>query len=65
MIDGEKPESYDTLVTRLGLESPSQASNLLVTAKRMFARHLRAVVAETVADPDQVEEELRELKMCL
>ena len=65
MIDGEKPESYDTLVTRLGLVSPSQASNLLVTAKRMFARHLHDVVAETVDSPDQVEEELQELKMCL
>jgi len=65
MIDGEKPESYDVLVARLGLQSPSQASNLLVTAKRMFARHLHSVVAETVASPDQVEEELQELKMCL
>jgi len=65
MIDGEKPESYDVLVERLGLQSPSQASNLLVTAKRMFARHLRSVVAETVSSADQAEEELRELKMCL
>jgi DNA-directed RNA polymerase specialized sigma24 family protein len=65
MLGGDKPEPYDALVARLGLESPSQASNLLVTAKRMFARHLREVVAETVSDPDQVEEELQELKKSL
>ena len=65
MLDGEKPEPYDQLVTRLGLKSPTQASNLLVTAKRMFARHLKLVVAETVDDPEEAEEELRELQMCL
>ncbi len=65
MLGGDSPEPYDVLVARLGLQSPSQASNLLVTAKRMFARHLRLVVAETVADPEQAEEELQELMTCL
>jgi hypothetical protein len=59
------PEPYDKLVGRLGLASPSQAANLLITAKRMFNRHLRAVVMETVADPAQAEDEIEELKKCL
>ena len=50
---------------RHGIESPSRAANLLVTAKRMFSRHLHAVVRETVANPAQAEAELRELKQCL
>ncbi len=65
MLGGDKPEPYDALVARLGLRSPSQASNLLVTAKRMFARHLRQAVCDTVGDPAQVEEELEELKKSL
>ncbi len=65
MLGGDAPESYDVLVARLGLASPSQASNLLITAKRMFNRHLRRVIADTVAAPAQVEDELRELKRSL
>jgi len=65
MLEGSVAEPYGELVKRLGLESPSQASNLLITAKRMFSRHLRDVVQETVANPDEAEDELRELKKCL
>jgi len=65
MLTGDEPEPYGELVARLGLESPSQASNLLITAKRMFSRNLNAVVLETVADPAEAEDELRELKNCL
>jgi len=62
ILEGATPEPYEALVARLGLESPSQASNLLITAKRMFVRHLRRVVSETVADPGEIEDELRDLK---
>lgn len=65
VIEGAVPEPYGKLVERLGLESPSQASNLLITAKRMFSRHLHAVVLDTVDDPEQAEEELQELKKYL
>jgi len=57
--------SYETLVQRFGFQSPSQASNLLITAKRMFHRALVATVRDTVADESQVEEEIRELKAIL
>ena len=65
MLSGSAPQPYGQLVKDLGLQSPSQASNLLITAKRMFSRHLRAVVQETVADPAQAEDELQELRKCL
>lgn len=65
LLAGAPPEPYSALVARLGIESPSRAANLLVTAKRMFSRHLHAVVRETVANPAQAEAELRELKQCL
>jgi DNA-directed RNA polymerase specialized sigma24 family protein len=50
-LDGAAPLPYDQLVCRLGLSAPIEACNLLSTAKRMFARNLRAVAAE-YADPD-------------
>lgn len=65
MISGTKPESYRELIKRLDLDSPSQASNLLITAKRMFSRHLHRSVRETIEDPEQAEAELQELKRCL
>lgn len=57
--------SYEHLVERFGFESPSQASNLLITAKRMFRRALADTVRDTVADESQVEAEIQELKAIL
>lgn len=57
--------SYETLVQRFGFASPTQASNLLITAKRMFRRALEDTVRDTVADESQVEEEIRDLKAIL
>src|SRR5687768_12504417 len=37
----EDPVPYGALVERFGFASPAQASNVLVTANRMFARNLR------------------------
>ena len=51
---------YQSLVGQFGIKSPTQASNLLITAKRMFARTLRATIAEYSSE-DAVEEELRDL----
>ncbi len=55
------PVSYDQMIERLGLPTPLHASNLLTTAKRMFARVLRAVTAEYAEDKEQVEDEIRDL----
>jgi RNA polymerase sigma-70 factor (ECF subfamily) len=59
----DMPETgYEALIERFGFGSPSQAFNTLSTAKRMFKRHLSAVIAEYSRDDREVEEELRELK---
>jgi len=61
MLHGAEPIPYEDLVKRFGLQSPSQASNLLMTAKRVFARALRAVVGEYARESDEIEAEIREL----
>jgi RNA polymerase sigma-70 factor (ECF subfamily) len=61
MLNAAEPVEYEELVRRFGLQSPSQASNLLMTAKRTFARALRAVVGEYARESDEIETEIREL----
>jgi DNA-directed RNA polymerase specialized sigma24 family protein len=56
---------YETLAAALRLESPTQAANLLVTAKRMYARLLRTAVGEYENDPDAVEAEIADLRRTL
>jgi RNA polymerase sigma-70 factor (ECF subfamily) len=56
-----KPLPYEALVQRFNLQSPMQASNMLITGKRMFARILRAVVSE-YAEDDEIEDEIEELR---
>jgi RNA polymerase sigma-70 factor (ECF subfamily) len=59
------PAPYDELVRRFGFTSPEQASNVLVTGKRMFARNLREVVGEYAEDDADAENEVRRLKRIL
>ena len=61
ILEGVEPIPYEDLVRQWGLQSPSHASNLLITAKRMFARAIRVVVGEYVAGGDDSESEIREL----
>jgi RNA polymerase sigma-70 factor (ECF subfamily) len=55
---------YETLIQKLGLESPTQAANLLTTAKRMFARILRGIMSDYAKD-EEIEQELQELRQIL
>jgi len=64
-LDGSRPPRYEDLVSTLGIDSPTQAMNALVTAKRMFRRTLRDVIQETVAETDDVDREICELKRIL
>lgn len=64
-FSGDPPPSYEALVEEFQLQSPSQAANLLITAKRSFQRALESVVRDTVGDEDEVEEEIRALKRAL
>lgn len=59
------PVSYEDLVKTFGFTSPAQASNALITAKRMSARLLQDVVVETVEKASDVEAEIRELREIL
>jgi DNA-directed RNA polymerase specialized sigma24 family protein len=65
ILEGTEPPDYRELVRRFGFQSPSQASNLLATAKRTFARTLRAVVGEYAGTEEEIEEELGQLREIL
>jgi RNA polymerase sigma-70 factor (ECF subfamily) len=64
-LHGAQPAPYDQLIERFDLRSPTQASNVLMTAKRMFARVLRGVISETAEDEQELEEDLRDLRKVL
>jgi len=64
LADAE-PVSYEELVTRLGIVSPADAQNMLATAKRIFARHLGAVVAQYETGGTAVSAEIAELRQFL
>ncbi len=61
MLHDAEPLGYEELVRRFGLTSPSQASNLLVTGKRMFARVLRTLVAEYAREDADIDQEIADL----
>jgi hypothetical protein len=64
MLEGAQPTEYTKLMSEFGFDSAQQASNALVTAKRMFQRALREAIAE-YAEDDQIEQELAELRELL
>jgi len=57
--------SYQSLAETLRLSSPTQAANLLVTAKRMYARLLRQAVGEYEKNPEDIEAEIADLRHVL
>ncbi len=64
-LENEEPPDYRELVTRFGFQSPTQASNALTTAKRMYARALREVVAEYAEGEEEIESEIEDLQKIL
>jgi hypothetical protein len=62
ILEGAEPVKYSKLVQRFGLKSPAHAWNALISAKRMFARTLRCVVAEYCCNDDEVQAEIVELR---
>lgn len=65
IAENAAPGDYAELVERFAIPSPAAAANLLVTAKRMFARQLRAVIAEYAASPGEIEDEIDDLQRVL
>ncbi|HVS71739.1 MAG TPA: hypothetical protein VHQ47_10835, partial [Phycisphaerae bacterium] len=61
IYDNTQPPDYATLAKTLGLASPTQAANLLVTAKRLYARLLRTAIAEYERDDAAIDDELLSL----
>ena len=64
-LEGAEPVDYEQLVQRFGFRSPAQASNALITAKRMYARTLRAVLGEYARDDTEIDAESQELREIL
>jgi len=56
-----EPISYAALVEECGLESASQASNILVSANRMFVRALRQTLAVYQETESEIDDEIRDL----
>ena len=46
IFDGVSPVPYEQLIERFGLRSPTDASNMLLSAKRIFKMHLNNVIKE-------------------
>ncbi len=65
ILEGAGPVSYEELVSKLGIASPAVAQNLLISAKRMFKRHLEAVIAEYEQSSEAARTELRDLRQFL
>ncbi|MEM7624955.1 MAG: hypothetical protein AAF333_04950 [Planctomycetota bacterium] len=66
LLDQAEPPGYDELVERHGIASPTQASNLLITGKRMFARTLRRVIADYAGEDDElIQREMDDLMQTL
>jgi len=64
LMEGAAVPDYREIVQRFGFQSPSQASNVLITGKRMYARLLKDVVAQYAGGCDS-ESEIRELRAIL
>lgn len=64
-LEDAEPIGYEDLVDRLGIVSPADAQNMLATAKRIFARHLDAVVAQYETGGAAVKAEIAELRQFL
>jgi hypothetical protein len=53
---------YERLIARFGLKSPLEASNMLLSAKRIFKGHLVQVIREYTEQDDAAAEEIRRLE---
>lgn len=60
-LEGNDPPSMAQLAKTYGFVDASQASNRLVTAKRMFRRMLETLVSEYLDEGQAFEDEIRDL----
>src|SRR5438105_3201660 len=57
--------AHEQIAIDLKLESSKAACNLLITAKRLFARVMRSVVGEYVSDQRGIDDEIQDLMRIL
>jgi DNA-directed RNA polymerase specialized sigma24 family protein len=67
VADGLPPLPYKAIVEQVGFPTPLQASNALISAKRLFTRMLKEVLREQAGGGSDVDvnEEVRELQAIL
>jgi hypothetical protein len=56
-----EPPPYKELVRRFNLKSPTEGTNMLLTAKRMFKRYLQEVITEFEGTHKEADSELARL----
>ena len=56
------PVPYEQLIERFGLRSPMDASNMLLSAKRIFKTHLNNVIKEYAEQDSATAEEVQALE---
>jgi hypothetical protein len=61
VISGKETDDYGELAKKCNFESPKQARNAMVGAKRAFDKAMRSVVQDYVLDESLVESELGDL----
>jgi hypothetical protein len=64
-LEDAEPVGYAQLVRHFGIVSPADAQNTLATAKRIFIRHLNAVISEYEIGGAAVRAEIEQLKRFL
>lgn len=64
-FEGGNPMPYDSLVELFSLRSPSEAANMLFSAKRIFRSHLQEVIRKYEMGDKAVANEIRELEQFL
>ena len=65
LVHQREPMPYDEVIQKFGFKSPAQAFNVLTTAKRMFVRILRSLIAEYEPDEENIDAEISELQRLL
>lgn len=62
ILDESPKASYDDLIAQCGFQSPQQAFNALLDAKRTFKKFLNQVVADLESEPTASTSQVRRLK---
>jgi DNA-directed RNA polymerase specialized sigma24 family protein len=64
-LEDSEPAGYEEIVRQFGIVSPADAQNMLATAKRIFTRHLNAVIGEYEESKRAVRAEIEDLRRFL